>query len=113
MHFKLKPLSIDLHATTRSNETSELQSTYLGHVPLMKWILNHLKSRLQNTFSHTCYKTLAFLQSVNTSMICNKRVPLQINLICKKVIPRMRITIDCEIQAIANDDQSNIFTSLN
>lgn len=61
MHLKLKPLLVDLHATIRSNKTSKLQSTYLGHVPLMTWILNHLKSRLQNTFSHPCYKTLAFL----------------------------------------------------
>ncbi len=100
MHLKLKPLSIDVHATTRSNKTSKLQATYLGHVPLMTWILNHdCKSRLQNTFSHPCYKTLAFLQKCEHFYDLHKIVPLQINLTCKKVM--MHITIDCEIQAIA------------
>jgi hypothetical protein len=121
-HLKLKPLSIDLHATTRSNKTSKLQATYLGHVPLMMWILNHFKSRLQNTVSHPCYKTLAFFAKYEHFYDLHKIVPLQ-----NKSHLQKGNTKDAHYHWLwnsshclhhkanhpINDDQSNIFTSLN
>ncbi len=123
MHLKLKPLSIDLHATTRSNKTSKLQSTYLGHVPLMTCILNHLKSRMLKTpfhilatrLLHFC-KVWTLLWFAQSSSIANKSHLQKGNNTKDAHYHWLWNSSHClhhKANHPINDDQSNIFTSLN
>ncbi len=98
MHLKLKPLSIDLHATRPPN----CKQPILAMSPWWHgfWIMM-ANLDCKTPFHILATRLLHFWAKCEHFYHLHKIAPLQINLICKKVIPRMHITIDCEIQAIA------------